>query len=146
LTFHWEIEFPEVFTRTNPGFDVFIGNPPFAGKNTITASNGPNYLQWLLELHEESHGNADVVAHFYRRAFSLLRTGAHSVSSRPTQSRRATRAAPVSAGFAIMTESFLPRGSASNGPAKPRSSYLSSTSTMGHFLDRSNSMGVQSIS
>jgi hypothetical protein len=73
--FHWEIEFPEVFTRENPGFDAFVGNPPFAGKNTITASNGANYLQWLLELHEDSHGNADLVAHFYRRAFDLLRQG-----------------------------------------------------------------------
>jgi hypothetical protein len=74
-TFHWEVEYPEVFTRANPGFDVFVGNPPFAGKNTITASSGANYLQWLLELHEESHGNADLVAHFYRRAFDLLRKG-----------------------------------------------------------------------
>jgi len=75
VTFHWEIEFPEVFARGNPGFDAFVGNPPFAGKNTITASNGANYLQWLLELHEQSHGNADLVAHFYRRAFNLLRKG-----------------------------------------------------------------------
>ncbi len=75
ITFHWEIEFPEVFTRDNAGFDAFVGNPPFAGKNTITASSGANYLQWLLELHEESHGNADLVAHFYRRAYDLLRGG-----------------------------------------------------------------------
>ncbi|NOT26726.1 MAG: N-6 DNA methylase, partial [Acidobacteria bacterium] len=74
-TFHWEIEFPEVFTRANPGFDAFVGNPPFAGKNTISASHAPAYLAWLLELHEESHGNADLVAHFYRRAFNLLRAG-----------------------------------------------------------------------
>lgn len=74
-TFHWQVEFPEVFARENAGFDAFVGNPPFAGKNTITASNGANYLQWLLELHAESHGNADLVAHFYRRAFDLLRTG-----------------------------------------------------------------------
>jgi len=75
VTFHWEIEFPEVFTRPNGGFDAFVGNPPFAGKNTITASQGAGYLQWLLQLHEESHGNADLVAHFYRRAFNLLRSG-----------------------------------------------------------------------
>lgn len=75
LTFHWEIEFPEVFTRSNGGFDAFVGNPPFAGKNTLTASQGAGYLQWLLQLHEDSHGNADLVAHFYRRAFDLLRNG-----------------------------------------------------------------------
>lgn len=73
--FHWEVEFPEVFTRESAGFDAFVGNPPFAGKNTITAASGSNYLQWLLALHEESHGNADLVAHFYRRAYDLLRPG-----------------------------------------------------------------------
>ena len=29
--FHWEVEFPEVFERGNPGFDAVVGNPPFAG-------------------------------------------------------------------------------------------------------------------
>ena len=37
--FHWEIEFPEVFARENGGFDAIVGNPPFAGKNTIIAGN-----------------------------------------------------------------------------------------------------------
>ena len=71
--FHWEIEFPEVFERDNPGFDGFVGNPPFAGKNNVAAGNVSGYPSWLQELHEESHGNADLVAHFYRRAFDLLR-------------------------------------------------------------------------
>ena len=73
--FHWEIEFPEVFERDNPGFDGFVGNPPFAGKNNVAAGNVAGYPSWLKELHEESHGNADLVAHFYRRAFNLVRDG-----------------------------------------------------------------------
>ncbi len=73
--FHWEIEFPEVFVRENLGFDAIIGNPPFAGKNTISAASGPGYLPWLQQLHEGAHGNADLVAHFFRRAFDLLRQG-----------------------------------------------------------------------
>lgn len=73
--FHWEIEFPEVFARDNPGFDAVLGNPPFAGKNTITVASGPDYLPWLQTLHEGAHGNADLVAHFFRRAFGLLRAG-----------------------------------------------------------------------
>ena len=73
--FHWEIEFPEVFDRDNPGFDGFVGNPPFAGKNSVAAGNVAGYPSWLKELHEESHGNADLVAHFYRHAFDLLRDG-----------------------------------------------------------------------
>jgi len=73
--FHWEIEFPEAFERENPGFDAIIGNPPFGGKNTVAAGNVPPYPDWLQAIHEETHGNADLVAHFYRRAFSLLREG-----------------------------------------------------------------------
>lgn len=74
--FHWEIEFPEVFARDNPGFDTIIGNPPFAGKNTIAAANPDQpYLAWLQTLHEGAHGNADLVAHFFRRGFGLLRDG-----------------------------------------------------------------------
>ena len=73
--FHWEIEFPEVFERKNPGFDAIIGNPPFAGKNTIGNSNVSGYLDWLKQLHTEAHGNSDLVAHFFRRAFNLVREG-----------------------------------------------------------------------
>ena len=73
--FHWEIEFPEVFDRDNPGFDALVGNPPFAGKNTTRSANPEGYPEWLKELHEESHGNSDLVAHFFRRAFNLLREG-----------------------------------------------------------------------
>ena len=73
--FHWEIEFPEVFERDNPGFDAFVGNPPFAGKNTMGAGNPPQYPDWLKTLHAESHGNSDLVAHFFRRGFGLLREG-----------------------------------------------------------------------
>lgn len=71
--FHWELEFPEVFARDNPGFDAFVGNPPYAGKNTVIQGNPAGYIDWLKTLHVESHGNADLVAHFFRRAFHLLR-------------------------------------------------------------------------
>ena len=73
VPFHWEIEFPEVFDRENPGFDAIVGNPPFAGKNSIAHSNVAGYLDWLKEMHDETHGNADLVAHFFRRTFDLVR-------------------------------------------------------------------------
>jgi len=75
VPFHWEVEFPEVFDRDPSGFDAVVGNPPFAGKNSVAKANLPAYPDWLKTLHEESHGNADLVAHFYRRAFTLLREG-----------------------------------------------------------------------
>jgi len=73
--FHWQVEFPEVFARENGGFDAIVGNPPFAGKNTIIAGSNKSFLPWLQTLHEGAHGNADLVAHFFRRAFGLLRQG-----------------------------------------------------------------------
>jgi len=83
--FHWEIEFPEVFAESRPdeprplgsgsGFDCIVGNPPFAGKNTIIEGSPDGYLDWLKAIHPESHGNSDLVAHFFRRAFNLLRPG-----------------------------------------------------------------------
>ncbi|MEI7462525.1 MAG: type IIL restriction-modification enzyme MmeI, partial [Pirellula sp.] len=71
--FHWEIEFPEVFSRENGGFDAFVGNPPYAGRTTLSNSNADGYIDWLKELHVGSHGNSDLVAHFFRRVFFLMR-------------------------------------------------------------------------
>lgn len=73
--FHWQVEFPEVFARENGGFDAIVGNPPFAGKNTIIGGSAKNFLPWLQTLHKGAHGNADLVAHFFRRAFGLIRDG-----------------------------------------------------------------------
>ncbi len=78
VPFHWEIEFPEVFDlddflRVCGGFDAIVGNPPFAGKNTLIEGSADAYLDWLKTEHAESHGNSDLVAHFFRRAFTLLR-------------------------------------------------------------------------
>ena len=74
-SFHWEIEFPEVFDREPEGFDAIIGNPPFAGKNSVIAANADRYPEWLRTVHSQSHGNADLAAHFFRSSFSLLRKG-----------------------------------------------------------------------
>ena len=71
----WDVVFPDVFDRDQPGFDVFVGNPPFAGKNTIAEGSPDGILDWFKQLHPESHGNADLVAHFFRRCFHLLRPG-----------------------------------------------------------------------
>ena len=73
LPFHWEVEFPEVFARENAGFDAIIGNPPFRGGSRISGTLGRSYLDWLLS-REETHGNSDLVAYFFRRAFDNLRS------------------------------------------------------------------------
>jgi hypothetical protein len=74
--FHWEMEFPEVFVRANGGFDAIIGNPPFLGGKRISTQFGGGYRDWLLEIRPFVDGNADLVAHFFRKVFELLRSGA----------------------------------------------------------------------
>jgi hypothetical protein len=73
--FHWMVEFPEVFARDEAGFDAVVGNPPFLGGRNLSAAHGSDYNDWLCRLHPESSGNADLVAHFFRRSFDLLRSG-----------------------------------------------------------------------
>ncbi|WP_414571611.1 Eco57I restriction-modification methylase domain-containing protein [Nostoc sp. CCY 9925] len=71
--FNWEIEFPEVFDRDNPGFDAIVGNPPFLGGKRISTVLGDSYRDWLPVVNPEANNNSDLVAHFFRRAFTLLR-------------------------------------------------------------------------
>jgi hypothetical protein len=73
--FHWEIEFPEVYARQNGGFDAIVGNPPFLGGRSISTQNGESYRDWLQDANEGSQGGADLVSHFFRRAYTLLRGG-----------------------------------------------------------------------
>jgi hypothetical protein len=82
--FHWWIEFPEVFYEARPDplqsgavngaamFEAVVGNPPFGGKNNIAASNAEGFVDWLKVVSPGAHGNADLSAHFFRRAAVLL--------------------------------------------------------------------------
>ena len=71
--FHWDLEFPEVFGDGRGGFDVFVGNPPFAGDVTFTGANLDGYFDWLRQEFRETGGRCDLVAFFFRHCFQLLR-------------------------------------------------------------------------
>ena len=73
--FHWEVEFPEVYGSGRRGFDVFVGNPPFMAGKDISTRLSPNFLLWLKSAFDESAGQTDLVAYFFRRAFNLVRDG-----------------------------------------------------------------------
>ncbi len=75
VPFHWPVEFPEVFLRENGGFDSIIGNPPFLGGKRISEENGEIYNIFLVNIHENASKNTDLVAHFFRRAHKLIRSG-----------------------------------------------------------------------
>jgi hypothetical protein len=73
--FHWEVEFPEVFLRSNGGFDAIVGNPPYLGGKHISSNYGRIYRDYLLQSQESISGNADLCARFLRRTFDLIRSG-----------------------------------------------------------------------
>ncbi len=73
--FHWEIEFPEVFERENPGFDGIVGNPPFLGGSKISTGLSNSYLAYLKTAFRGCGGRTDLVVYFLRRAYDMLREG-----------------------------------------------------------------------
>lgn len=71
--FHWAIEFPEVFSREEPGFDAMVGNPPFLGGTRIATELSKPYVEFIKSLYEGAGDRADLVAYFFRRSFMLTR-------------------------------------------------------------------------
>jgi hypothetical protein len=92
MPFNWEIEFPEVFDRENPGFDAIVGNPPFIGGRRMKASLGEDYQEWLFSNFQESSKNGDLVAYFFRKSFSIIRkSGCFGLISTNTVAQGDTR-------------------------------------------------------
>jgi len=71
---HWPLEFPEVFTRNDAGFDLVVGNPPFLGGKFISGRFGTSYRSCLVRwLAAGRRGHADLVAYFFLRAAAIAR-------------------------------------------------------------------------
>jgi len=71
-TFHWPLEFPEVFSLG--GFDAFIGNPPFMGGQKISGELGDDYRDYLVShIAGGQAGSADLCAYFFLRCGVLLK-------------------------------------------------------------------------
>jgi hypothetical protein len=92
--FHWELEFPEVFARENPGFDGIVGNPPFIRGKSIGTNLGNCYRDFVVFANAEANASADICAFFFRRAFDLIRrTGACGLIATKTIAKGSTRTA-----------------------------------------------------
>jgi len=89
---HWQLAFPDVFTRDNSGFDVFVGNPPFLGGRRITGSESMSYLSFLTSYFFPAGDTCDICAYFLRKAYNLLRlNGALGMITCQTISKGPTR-------------------------------------------------------
>ena len=88
---HWPLAMPEVMERG--GFDAIVGNPPFLGAKKLSPSMGQNLREWFVHvLAKGTAGNADLVAYFFLRAFSLLRpTGTLGIIATNTVAQGDTR-------------------------------------------------------
>lgn len=69
-TFHWPVEFPEVFVRG--GFDAFVGNPPFLGSKYWASAIGDYIVEYSRHILGTNPGRSDICALFHRRALALL--------------------------------------------------------------------------
>lgn len=96
--FHWEIEFPEVFARDNPGFDAIVGNPPFLGGTRIATEISKPYVDYLKSHFHGAGDRADLVSYFFRQSFRLLRkSGVFGLIASNTISQGDTRKAGLKA-------------------------------------------------
>ena len=72
--FNWEEEFPEVFNRPNPGFDVIIGNPPYIDSETMSRTMSKD-REFMSHNFETAKGNWDIFCVFIGQAIKLCRAG-----------------------------------------------------------------------
>lgn len=75
-TFHWPLEFPEVFSTGKGGFDAFVGNPPFVGGQLLSGTFGPAYQNYLVNFVSfGERSSVDLVVFFFLHACRMLRPG-----------------------------------------------------------------------
>lgn len=68
LAFNWKEQFPEVFNRNLPGFDVVVGNPPWGSEFNELEKE---YLK--KEYKYSITGKIDSYKYFYEKCFALVR-------------------------------------------------------------------------
>jgi type I restriction-modification system DNA methylase subunit len=66
--FDWQKEFPEIFERKNPGFDVVIGNPPWLMAGYYIEDG----LDYLRRKFESAHGKFDLYYLFMEKGWCLI--------------------------------------------------------------------------
>jgi len=82
-SFHWELEFPEVFydekgnRKPTPGFDAVIGNPPYVDSEEMARSHA-ELRQYCSTQWKAASGNWDLFVVFVELGLTLSRSGGYS--------------------------------------------------------------------
>jgi hypothetical protein len=71
--FHWDLEFPEVFGRSSPGFDAVIGNPPYV--RIYRGQLSEEDVQFFQRRFHAAHMKFDLYVLFLELGIGLLRRG-----------------------------------------------------------------------
>jgi type I restriction-modification system DNA methylase subunit len=72
--FDWQKEFPQIFSRKNPGFDAVIGNPPYVRVRQIKNDN-PLVADYFEEKYKCAVHVWDIYLLFFEKAVSLIGKG-----------------------------------------------------------------------
>jgi hypothetical protein len=75
-SFHWASQFPEVFSESNKGFDIILGNPPY-GNILGMIERSHIVTSYPFNVGGNRTGTWNGAAHFIVRAVSLLKNGGH---------------------------------------------------------------------
>lgn len=74
---HWQLEFPDVFNRPNPGFDMIIGNPPYETLSVKESGIRGRKLEqnYFRLMYKTCHGKINLYRLMLERGLELLREG-----------------------------------------------------------------------
>lgn len=73
--FDWPTQFPKVFSRDNPGFDVLLGNPPYISALTMVGSMRPEVKDYWKKRYQSAAGAYDIYVLFVEQGLYLCRQG-----------------------------------------------------------------------
>jgi type I restriction-modification system DNA methylase subunit len=72
--FDWQKEFPQIFSRKNPGFDAVIGNPPYVRIQSLKETQPEAVLYFTSNYQSAVKGNYDIYVVFVEKGLDLLNT------------------------------------------------------------------------
>ena len=77
LKFNWNEEFPNVFYRPNPGFDIIVGNPPYEVLSIKESSSEQlrEEIQYYRSNYRTCSGKINIYRLMMERSLNLLRVG-----------------------------------------------------------------------